>query len=84
MLSPSPIESGLAYEYEIDMGYAANVFRAGHRVRLDVSSSEYPHLARNHNTGEDPATDARFEVATQTIHHGPSHPSYVELSIVRD
>ena len=82
-LSPSPIEPGRAYEYEIDMGYAANVFRAGHRVRLDVSSSEYPHLARNHNTGADPATDARFEVATQTIHHGPSRPSYVELSVVR-
>lgn len=80
---PSLIQPGRAYEYQIDLGYTANVFRAGHRVRLDVSSSKFPHLARNHNTGEDPADDARFEVATQTIHHDSDHPSFVELSVPR-
>lgn len=80
---PELIEPGQAYEYEIDMGSTANVFRAGHRVRLDVSSSKFPHLARNHNTGEHSATDARFEVATQTIHHDADRPSYVELEVVR-
>ena len=80
---PSPIEPGRAYEYEIDLGYTANVFRTGHRVRLDVSSSEFPHLARNHNTGGDAATDGRFEVAGQTIHHAAERPSRVELSVVR-
>ena len=82
-LPPELIEPGRAYEYEIDMGATANVFRAGHRVRLDVSSSKFPHLARNHNTGKDPATDAGFELATQTIHHDADRPSYVELSVVR-
>ena len=80
---PELIEPGRAYEYEIDMGSTANVFRAGHRVRLDVSSSKFPHLARNHNTGEHSATDARFEVATQTLHHDADRPSYVELEVVR-
>ena len=65
------------------MGATANVFRAGHRVRLDVSPSSFPHLARNHNTGEHPATDGRFEVATQTIQHDVNHPSFVELEVDR-
>ena len=78
--APSLIEPGRAYEYEIDLGYAANVFPAGHRVRLDVSSSEFPHLARNHNTGSNPATDGRFEIAVQTIHHDADRPSHVELT----
>ncbi len=78
----SLIEPGRAYEYEVDLGYAANVFRARHRVRLDLSSSAFPHLARNHNTGSDPATDARFEVARQTVHHDASRPSYVDLAVV--
>ena len=79
---PSSIEPGRAYEYEIDLGYTANVFRAGHRVRLDVSSSDFPHLARNHNTGDDPATDGRFVVAVQTVHHDAQRPSHVELTVV--
>ena len=79
--APSLIEPGKPYEYEIDLGYTGNVFRAGHRVRLDISSSKFPHLARNQNTGNDPATDGRIEVAEQTIHHSPIHPAYVELSV---
>ena len=51
-------------------------------VRLDLSSSEFPHLARHHNTGDDPATDERFEIARQAVHHDPSRPSYVELAVV--
>ena len=81
--APSLIQPGRAYEYQIDLGYTANVFRAGHRVRLDVSSSKFPQLARNHNTGNEPGDDAEFEVATQTIHHDAEHPSYVELAVVR-
>ena len=79
---PSLLEPGRAYEYEIELGYTATVFRAGHRVRLDVSSSAFPQLARNHNTGADPAADGRFEVAVQTIHHDADRPSRVELTVV--
>ena len=81
-LPPSLIEPRTPYEYTIDLGYTATVFKPGHRVRLDISSSNFPHLARNHNTGDDPANDARFVVATQTLLHDEKHPSYVELAVV--
>jgi putative CocE/NonD family hydrolase len=80
--APSPIEPGTPYEYEIDLGYTASVFKPGHRIRLDISSSNFPHLARNQNTGKNPATDADMVIATQTILHDPDHPSYLELSVV--
>ena len=79
--APSLIEPGTSYEYAIDLGFTANVFREGHRIRLDISSSTFPQLARNHNTGNDPATDGEIEVATQTIHHDADRPAFVELSV---
>ena len=78
---PSLIEPGRPYEYEVDLGYTASVFPAGHRVRLDLSSSEFPHLARNQNTGSDTANDDRIEIAKQTIHHNADRPAYLELSV---
>jgi hypothetical protein len=81
-LPPSLIEPRTPYEYTIDLGYAATVFKRGHRVRLDISSSNFPHLARNHNTGDDTPNDARFVVATQTLLHNEKHPSYVEMAVV--
>jgi putative CocE/NonD family hydrolase len=79
--APSPIEPGKAYEYTIDLGYAGTIFKKGHRIRLDISSSNFPHLARNHNTGEHPSRDGRFVAATQTILHNAQHPAFVELSV---
>jgi putative CocE/NonD family hydrolase len=82
--APSPIEPGTANEYDIDLGNTANLFKAGHRVRLDITSSKFPHLARNLNTGNDPASDDRIEVARQTILHDTAHRSYLELSAAPD
>lgn len=79
---PAPVVPGEAYEYSLDLGYTATMFKAGHRVRMHITSSKFPHLARNHNTGSDPSTDGRFEVATQTIHHDARRPSRLELSVV--
>jgi putative CocE/NonD family hydrolase len=78
----SLIEPGKAYEYKIELGYAGTLFKAGHRVRLDISSSKFPQLARNQNTGNDPGMDGWIESATQTILHDADHPSYVDLSVV--
>jgi putative CocE/NonD family hydrolase len=80
--APSLIEPGMAYDYEIDLGYTGTLLKAGHRIRLDVSSSNFPHFPRNTNTGKDAATDAQMLSATQTILHDAKHPAYVELSIV--
>lgn len=80
-LAPTPIEPGMAYEYNIELGTAANLFKVGHRLRLDITSSKFPHLARNLNTGNDPASDDRMKIARQTIVHDAAHPSYLELSV---
>jgi len=69
------------YEFEIGAGYIDNVFRAGHRLRLEISSSNFPAFSRNTNTGNQPEKDMNFKVAHQTIVHGPSHASYVELHV---
>jgi putative CocE/NonD family hydrolase len=79
---PSPVQPGAPYEYDLDLGYTATRFKAGHRIRLDITSSRFPHLARNLNTGDHAASQSRIEVATQTILHDREHPSYVELSVV--
>jgi putative CocE/NonD family hydrolase len=79
---PSPIHPHQAYEYRIELGNTATVFKAGHRIRLEVSSSNFPHYARNLNTGANPSTDASMQAALQKILHEPAHPSALELPVV--
>ncbi len=80
--APSLIEPGAAYEYEIDLWATSNLFKAGHRLRLDVTSSSFPRWDRNPNTGHAFGADAELAVARQTILHDSEHPSYVTLPIV--
>ncbi len=77
------VEAGKVVEHAIDMWATSNVFLPGYRIRLEVSSSNFPRFDRNLNTGgEDPATGARMEKATQTIHHSAQYPSHVILPII--
>ncbi|MEO8972241.1 MAG: CocE/NonD family hydrolase [Ktedonobacteraceae bacterium] len=80
--APSLIEPGSAYEYIIDLWATSNVFKAGHRIRLVVTSSNFPRWDRNPNTGHDFGADAELAVAHQSILHDRQHPSYVVLPIV--
>ncbi len=80
--SPSLLEPGTAYEYEIDLWSTSNLFKVGHRIRLDVTSSCFPRWDRNPNTGHSLGADAELLVAHQTILHESEHPSYVILPIV--
>ncbi len=80
--APSLIEPGRAYEYEIDLWSTSNVFKAGHRIRLDVTSSGFPRWDRNPNTGHDFGVDIELAVAHQTILHDRDHPSYIVLPVV--
>ncbi len=80
--APSLIEPGKTYEYEIDLWATSNVFKTGHRIRLDVTSSNFPRWDRNPNTGHDFGADAELAIAHQTILHDREHPSYVTLPIV--
>jgi len=76
------LQPGKVYEYTIDLWSSSNAFLPGHRIRLEVSSSNFPHFDRNLNTGEDTATGSRIEVATQTIYHSARYPSHLVLPII--
>ena len=79
---PTLIEPGKTYEYTIPLGPVAMVFPVGHRIRLQISSSNFPKLARNLNTGKSNETTAEVEIADQTILHDAEHPSRLTLSVV--
>src|SRR5262245_59842393 len=76
------IEPGKIYEYTIDMWATSNTFLPGHRIRLEVSSSNFPRFDRNLNTGEDPATGTRMTVGKQTVYHSTAYPSHVVLPVI--
>lgn len=79
---PEPLQPGRIERYEIDLGATANVFKAGHQLRLYVSSSNFPRFDRNLNTGEPVATGTRMVKADQAIYHDARHPSALLLPVV--
>ncbi len=72
---PKPITPGKVYEYKIDLWATSNVFKKGHRIRLEVSSSNFPRFDRNLNTGKTAAESVEFVKATNTVLHDGTHPS---------
>jgi hypothetical protein len=78
----SLIIPGEVYEYTIELGETSNLFKAGHRIRIEVSSSNFPRFDRNLNTGGDSAETTDLEVAMQTIFHDAGHPSHLLLPII--
>lgn len=76
------LEPGTVYEYTIDLWATSNVFKQGHRIRLDVSSSNFPKNDRNLNTGHLAYTDTDVQSANQTIYHDAQHPSAVILPVI--
>ena len=79
---PEPIEPGRVYQYTIDLWATSNVFKAGHRIRLEVSSSNFPRFDRNPNTGGALATETNLVPALQTVYHDGTYPSHVTLPII--
>ena len=84
MSEPQLLEPGEIYELRIDLWATANVFRAGHRIRLDISSSNFPRFDRNTNTGQTIATDGPKELveAVNRVFHDRQRPSHVVLPII--
>ena len=76
------MDPGEVYELEIDMIATANLFRAGHRIRVHVTSSHFPQFARNLNNGKPYGTSASFVTAEQTVHHSSGRPSHIVLPII--
>jgi putative CocE/NonD family hydrolase len=79
---PSLLTPGQAYRYSVDMVGTAIVFQPGHRIRVDITSSNFPQFDRNLNTGDPLGKGTQPRVAQQTIHHSASRPSAIVLPIV--
>jgi len=75
------VRPGEVVEYRIALRPTANRFGAGHRIRLDVTSSDFPNFDRNHNTGGDDLRSAELRSAHQRIWFGGDRPSRLELPI---
>ncbi len=79
---PALMNPNQTYKLTLDLWSTSNVFRKGHRLRLEVSSSNFPRFDRNLNTGEENASARRGVPATNTIYHDAEHPSALVLPIV--
>ena len=75
----TPTAPGEAYGYDVDLGPTSVMFKKGHRIRLQVSSSNFPAHSRNLNTGKPHHMDAEIRTATQTVLHDADHPSCLML-----
>jgi putative CocE/NonD family hydrolase len=79
---PTPTTPGRPYEYQIHVWPTSYEFREGDRIRLEISSSDYPQFAPNPNTGTPFGMDSASRTAVQTILHDPEHPSAVTLPVI--
>ncbi|WP_102346258.1 CocE/NonD family hydrolase [Bacillus sp. Marseille-P3661] len=79
---PVLVEPSKIYEYVIDMGNTSIMFKKGHRIRIDISSSNFPWYDRNMNTGNPIGEDEVGIKATQTIYHQKDYASYIDLPVI--
>jgi len=77
-----PIIPGEIYEYSIDLGSTSNVFKTGHRMLVEISSSCFPKWDRNLNTGHHIGQDAEMKVASQRVFHDRDNPSHILLPLI--
>lgn len=82
--APAPLEPGRPYAFGVDLVATSNVFRAGHRIRVEVTSSNFPRFDRNPNTGGAVAAARESELvpALQRVFHDAARPSHLVLPIV--
>jgi putative CocE/NonD family hydrolase len=80
--SPAPLIPGEVARFTIDLWATSHVFLPGHRIRLEIASSNFPRFDRNLNTGEDQATTTRRQSARQTVFHDERYPSHVVLPVI--
>jgi hypothetical protein len=78
---PQPMTPGQVYRIRVEAFPTSNLFKAGHRVRLDISSSNFPHFDLNPNTGEPEGRWTRMRKARNTVHLGPERASHVLLPL---
>jgi uncharacterized protein len=76
------MQPGEVYELTIKLYPTSNVFKQGNRIRLDISSSNFPRFDINPNTGEPLNQHRRTLVATNTVFHDSAHPSHILLPVI--
>jgi putative CocE/NonD family hydrolase len=79
---PEPVKEGEVSMVTVDAGVASNVFLKGHRIRVEISSSNFPRFDRNPNTGAPIADETRLIRASQTVYHDRAHPSHMVLMVM--
>jgi putative CocE/NonD family hydrolase len=82
MSQPKLLSPGEPTELCIDLWATSHVFLPGHRLRIEISSSNFPRFDRNLNTGGDQATGTQFEVAEQTVFHTRGLRSHIVLPVI--
>ena len=82
--SPELMEPNKVYEFSIDLWTTANLFASGHRIRVEISSSNFPEFDINPNTGETIGSATRRMSAYNTIYHDRTKPSHVVLPVIAE
>lgn len=82
LTKPSFLEKDKVYKLDLEIGATSILFKKGHRIRLQVSSSSFPEFGRNLNTGAPIGMTAKIEKAKQTIYHISKYPSYLLLPVI--
>jgi uncharacterized protein len=84
LAEPEPLTPGAVCEVRLDLSVTSNVFLPGHRIRLEVSSSNFPRFDRNTNTGGTVTEDGEedVQVAVNRVFHGPGRPSRLVLPVI--
>lgn len=80
--TPAMLAPGKVEEFKIDLWSTSNVFKKGHRIRLEISSSNFPRFDRNPNTGHELFADAEMRPAMQTVMHNGTFASYLTLPLI--
>ena len=76
------LDPGKPYEFTIEMYPTSLIFKRGHRIRLDISSSNFPRFDVNPNTGEPLNDNRRWRIAENSVYLDPEHPSRILLPVI--
>jgi putative CocE/NonD family hydrolase len=79
---PKLMEPGKVYQFTVEVGVTSMVFKKGHQVRVEVSSSNFPHYDRNLNNGGQLGVDPKIVMAKQTVYHDRRYPSHIQLPVI--
>jgi putative CocE/NonD family hydrolase len=76
------MEKGKVYKVTLQPLTTSNYFAKGHRLRIEVSSSNFPRFDRNMNTGGNNYDETKGVVARNSVHHAKEHPSHIVVTVV--